>query len=251
MAACTLFRYGGRRRERDLLLFAAISKTEARERILEILERCVFFFHPQPSTSREQEPPAVGLCLPDRFHVHSPHCCCATESHSGSQTGPVRACPCEPAARHRQAQRQQKPSQYLRIHLRRDARPTFSVRGARSVRQNSYASYTRRRVHSFQLQGSASAPLAPIAAAKPDSDFSLRIEVARPTSSSSQRVRGRQSPAQSYPLNIQRPSLSQHYLDNMLIAGNREKGYAPAEQEDEGPPGCPGGIGNQNTFSIR
>jgi hypothetical protein len=250
MAACTLFRYSGRRRERDLLLFAAISKTEARERILEILERCVFFFHPRPSTSREQEPPAVGLCLPVRFHVHSPHCSCATESHSGSQTGPVRACPCEPAARHPQAQRQQRPSQYLQIHLRRDARPTFSVRGARSVRQNSHASYTRRRVHSFQLQGSASAPLAPIAAAKPDSDFLLRIEVARPTSSSSQRVRGPQSPAQPYPLNIQRPSLSQHYLDNVLIAGNREKCYAPAEQEDEAP-GRPGGIGNQNTFGIR
>jgi hypothetical protein len=49
----------------------------------------------------------------------------------------------------------------------------FSQRGVRCVRQNSYALYTRRRVHSFQIQGSASAPLAPIAATTPDSEFSL------------------------------------------------------------------------------
>ena len=29
-----------------------------------------------------------------------------------------------------------------------------------------------------------------------------------------------------------------------------EEGYAPAEQEDEGHPGRPGGIGNQNTSRI-
>jgi hypothetical protein len=128
----------------------------------------------------------------------------------------------------------------------------LSLRGARSVRQKSYASYTRRRVHSFQLQGSASTPLAPIAAATPDSNFSLRIEVARPTSSSSQRERGPQSPAQPCPLNIQRPSLSySNIILNMLITKNREKGYAPAKQEDEGPPGRPGGICDQNTFGIR
>ena len=30
----------------------------------------------------------------------------------------------------------------------------------------------------------------------------------------------------------------------------QRKGYAQAEREDEGPPGRPGGIGNQNTFGI-
>jgi hypothetical protein len=91
----------------------------------------------------------------------------------------------------------------------------LTARCAKRERQNSYASYTRMRVHSFQLQGSASMPLAPIAAAMPDSNFSLRIDVARPTSSSSQRERGPQSPAQPCPLNIQRPSLSRSNLEHV------------------------------------
>ena len=48
---------------------------------------------------------------------------------------------------------------------------TGAWRGARSVRQKSYASCTRSRVHSFQIQGSGSLPLA--LAATPASDFSL------------------------------------------------------------------------------
>ena len=41
MATCTLIRHGGRRRERDLFLLAAISRTKAVEGIREILKRCV------------------------------------------------------------------------------------------------------------------------------------------------------------------------------------------------------------------
>ncbi len=118
-------------------------------------------------------------------------------------------------ALHRQGQQRQRPSRYeAPTDEGNDAQPPprgcsadFSVRGVRSVRQNSYTSYTRRRVHSFQLQGSASTPLVPIAGPKPDSDFLLWIETVRPISSSSLCERGPQSPAQPYPLKTQRPTL--------------------------------------------
>ncbi|KAI0272090.1 hypothetical protein BGY98DRAFT_1002944, partial [Russula aff. rugulosa BPL654] len=58
--------------------------------------------------------------------------------------------------------------------------------------------------------------LALIAAAMPDSVFSLRIEVAQPTSSS-QRERGPQSPAQPYQLNIERTSLTMHQLSRRRV----------------------------------
>ena len=41
IGAWVLFRYGGRKLERDLLLLVAVSWTKGRERIREILERCV------------------------------------------------------------------------------------------------------------------------------------------------------------------------------------------------------------------
>ena len=36
----------------------------------------------------------------------------------------------------------------------------------------------------------------------------------------------------------------------MVLKKKKEKGDAPAEQEDESPPGRAGGISNQNTFGI-
>jgi hypothetical protein len=72
------------------------------------------------------------LCLPVHFHVHLPHYACATERHLGSQAGLARACPYEPVAvaQHRRARRQRRASRCLQVHPRRDARPTFSLRGA-------------------------------------------------------------------------------------------------------------------------
>jgi hypothetical protein len=112
----------------------------------------------------------VRLCLPVRFHVHLPHCSCGPFGLLREHAPARRLRLCSTA----------KP--YYSINLLDTFESTFGrtlgrLHTARCSKRetNSYASYTRKRVHSFQLQGSALTPL-PMSAAKPDADFSLQIE---------------------------------------------------------------------------
>ena len=96
-----------------------------------------------------------------------------------------------------------------------------SPRGGLFVRQKSYASLTRRIVHSFQDHGSVSK----------SEMLSLSAAAAFSASSSSQRYRGPQSPAQPCPLRTQRPSLyawgsvrdADQRLSSIMIAMTRTR----------------------------